>query len=99
MTSRTSTSGEKTKKACVLHHELSGGIYGRRGVCSADSCCGRYYLRQAEGRHKEGGPPPPHVDDPSLPGTGHFLMYPVPGVNGELETGKRRVMWAWCVQL
>jgi 2-polyprenyl-6-methoxyphenol hydroxylase-like FAD-dependent oxidoreductase len=52
-----------------------------------------YYLRQAEGRYKDGGPPPPHVADPTLPGTGHFLLYPVPGANGELEPGKRRVMW------
>lgn len=59
-------------------------------------CCW-YYLRQAEGRYNSGGPPPPHVDDPSLPGTGHFLMYPVPGAHGELEPGKRRVMWAWYV--
>ncbi len=56
-----------------------------------------YYLRQAEGRYKAGGPPPPHVEDPSLPGTGHFLLYPVPGAHGELQPGKRRVMWAWYV--
>jgi 2-polyprenyl-6-methoxyphenol hydroxylase-like FAD-dependent oxidoreductase len=56
-----------------------------------------YFLRQAEGRYQAGGPLPPHVEDPSLPGTGHFLMYPVPGVKGELEPGKRRVMWEWYV--
>jgi 2-polyprenyl-6-methoxyphenol hydroxylase and related FAD-dependent oxidoreductases len=31
-----------------------------------------YYLRQAEGRYKTGGPPPPHVEDPSFAGTGTF---------------------------
>lgn len=56
-----------------------------------------YYLRQAEGRFQAGGPSPPHFDDPSLPGSGHFLLYPVPGAQGELKPGKRRLMWAWYV--
>ena len=56
-----------------------------------------YYLRQAEGAMKQSGKIPPHVLDSSLPGTGHFIMYPVPGINGELEIGKRRLMWAWYV--
>ena len=40
---------------------------------------------------------PPHVHDPTLPATGHFLMYPVPGIDGSIEPGHRRIMWAWYV--
>ena len=56
-----------------------------------------YYLRQAEGEWREGGRMPPHVHDPTLPATGHFLMYPVPGIDGSIEPGHRRIMWAWYV--
>ena len=66
----------------------------------AEYCKGEYiwyYLRQAEGEWRDGGRMPPHVHDPSLPGTGHFLMYPVPGQDGSITPGKRRLMWAWYV--
>ena len=54
-----------------------------------------FYLRQAEGEWRDGGRMPPHVHDPSLPGTGHFIIYAVPGIDGSTVPGERRLMWAW----